>query len=49
MHHKGPEVRILYKNDKKVLLSIYNVAILFPFPIKSIRHIYFIVCLKLTC
>ena len=31
---------------EKVLIFIYYVANLYLFPIKSIRHIYFIVCLK---
>ena len=37
-----PRYEIYTKNDKKVLIFIYYIAI----PIKSIRHIYFIVMFK---
>ena len=37
-----PKYEIYTKMTKKVLISIYNVANLYLFPIKSNRHIYFI-------
>ena len=44
-----PRYDFFFTKTDKVFVSIYNLTNLYPFAIKSIRHVSFIVCLKDTC
>ena len=39
---------IYAKTDNKVLVYIYNLTTIYLFPIKSICHVFFSICLKDT-